>query len=59
MPGGHSSHSVAPAPDIFRTHEEELNTNTTIASGDNCGCFVSLSIASGVTLTLSGNLVIA
>ncbi len=45
--------------DIFRTHEQELNTNTTIASGDNCGCFVSLSIASGVTLTLSGNLVIA
>ena len=45
--------------DIFRTHEQELNTNTTIASGDNCGCFFSLSIASGVTLTLSGNLVIA
>ena len=44
--------------DIFRTHEQELNTNTTIASGDNTGCFHSLSIASGVTLTISGNLVI-
>ena len=45
--------------DIFRTHEQELNTNTTIASGDNTGCFHSLSIASGVTLTISGNLVIS
>jgi len=45
--------------DIFRTHEQELNTNTTIASTDNCGCFFSLSIASGITLTVSGNLVIA
>ena len=45
--------------DIFRTHEQELNTNTTIASGDNSGCFHSLSIASGVTLTVSGNLVIS
>lgn len=44
--------------DIFRTHEQELNTNTEIASGDNSGCFHSLSIASGVTLTVSGNLVI-
>jgi len=45
--------------DIFRTHEQELNTNTTIASGDNAGCFFSLNVASGVTLTVSGNLVIA
>ena len=45
--------------DIFRTHEQELNTDTTIASGDNSGCFHSLSIASGVTLTVSGNLVIS
>ena len=45
--------------DIFRTHEQELNTNTEIASGDNSGCFHSLSIASGVTLTVSGNLVIS
>ena len=45
--------------DIFRTHEQELNTNTEIASVDNSGCFHSLSIASGVTLTVSGNLVIS
>jgi len=45
--------------DIFRTHEQELNTDTTIASGDNCGCFFSLAVASGTTLTVAGNLVIA
>ena len=45
--------------DIFRTHEQELNTNTTIASSDNSGCFFSLSIATGVTLTVDGNLVIS
>tara|TARA_R110000822_G_scaffold158318_2_gene297893 strand:- start:854 stop:1300 length:447 start_codon:yes stop_codon:yes gene_type:complete len=44
--------------DIFRTHETELNTSTTIASGDNSHCAFSLAIASGVTLTVSGNLVI-
>ena len=44
--------------DIFRTHEQELNTDTTIASGDNSHCAFSLAIASGVTLTVAGNLVI-
>jgi len=42
--------------DIFRVHEQTLNTDTTIASGDNAGCFFSLEIASGTTLTVSGNL---
>jgi len=45
--------------DIFRVHEQELNTNTTIAAGDNAGAFFSLSVATGVTLTVNGNLVIA
>ena len=45
--------------DILRTHEQELNTDTTVASGDNSGCFFSLSIASGTTLTVAGNLSIA
>jgi len=45
--------------DIFRTHEQVLNTNTTIATGDNSGCFFSLEVATGVTLTVNGNLVIA
>ena len=45
--------------DIFRVHEQELNTSTTIAAGDNAGAFFSLSVATGVTLTVNGNLVIA
>lgn len=45
--------------DIFRVHEQQLDTNTTIASGDNAGAFFSLTVASGVTLTVNGNLVIA
>ena len=32
---------------------------TTIASGDNAGAFFSLTVATGVTLTVNGNLVIA
>ena len=45
--------------DIFRVHEQQLDTNTTIASGDNAGAFFSLTVATGVTLTVNGNLVIA
>jgi hypothetical protein len=45
--------------DIFRVHEQQLNTNTTIAAGDNAGAFFSLTVATGVTLTVNGNLVIA
>ena len=45
--------------DIFRVHEQQLDTDTTIASGDNAGAFFSLTVATGVTLTVNGNLVIA
>ncbi len=47
--------------DIFRSHEQTLNTNVTIAGTDNSLCAGPLTIASGVTLTVSsgGNLVIA
>ncbi len=45
--------------DIFRVHEQQLDTNTTIAAGDNAGAFFSLTVATGVTLTVNGNLVIA
>ena len=45
--------------DIFRVHEQQLDTNTTIATGDNAGAFFSLTVATGVTLTVNGNLVIA
>ena len=44
--------------DIFRTHESTLNTNVTIASGDNSLAAGPLTVASGVTLTVSGSLAI-
>ena len=44
--------------DIFRIHEQELNTNVTIASTDNALAAGPLSIASSTTLTVSGNLTI-
>ena len=44
--------------DIFRVHEQELNTTVTIASTDNALAAGPLSIASSVTLTVSGNLTI-
>ena len=43
---------------IFRVHEQELNTNITIASTDNALASGPLAIADGVTLTVSGNLTI-
>lgn len=44
--------------DIIRVHENELNTSVEVASNTNGLCAGNLSIASGVTLTLSGTLVI-
>lgn len=46
------------AGDIFRVHEQELNTNTTIDSTENALCSGPLTVASGVTLTVSGNLTV-
>jgi len=45
--------------DIFRVHEQQLDTDVTIAAGDNAGAFFSLTVATGVTLTVNGNLVVA
>ena len=39
--------------DIFRVHEQELNTNVTIAATDNAVCAGPLTVASGVTLTVT------
>ncbi len=44
--------------DIFRVHEQELNTNVTIASTDNALAAGPLTIANNITLTVSGNLTI-
>ena len=49
---------AAAAGDIFRVHEQELNTSTTIDSTENALCSGPLTVASGVTLTVSGNLTV-
>ena len=47
--------------DIFRVHEQELNTDTTITATENALCAGPLTIATGLTLTVStgGTVVIA
>ena len=45
--------------DIIRVHEQQLDTDVTVPSGENAGAFFSLTVATGVTLTVNGNLVIA
>jgi hypothetical protein len=46
------------AGDIFRVNEAELNTSTTILAAENASATGPLSIASGVTLTVAGNVTI-
>ena len=45
--------------DIFRVHENQLDTNVTIAANNNALCAGPLTVATGVTVTVNGNLVIA
>ena len=44
--------------DIFRVNEQTLNTDTTIDAGENASAAGPLTVASGVTLTVTGNLVV-
>lgn len=46
------------AGDIFRINEAELNTDVTIDAAENASATGPLGVASGVTLTVSGTLVI-
>ena len=46
------------AGDIFRINQQTLNTNTTIDADENASCAGPLTIGSGVTLTVSGNLTV-
>ena len=46
------------AGDIFRVNEQILNTNVTIDSDENASATGPLEIASGVTLTVNGNLTV-
>lgn len=45
--------------DIFRVHEAQLDTNVTIDASNNALCAGPLTVATGVTVTVNGNLVIA
>jgi hypothetical protein len=45
--------------DIFRVHEAQLDTNVTIDASNNAMCAGPLTLATGVTVTVNGNLVIA
>lgn len=59
--GENGTVATANVGDIFRVHEQELNTNTTIAATENALCAGPLTVASGITLTVTsgGTLVIA
>ena len=46
------------AGDIFRINEQELNTNTTIDADENASATGPLTVASGITLTVNGNLTV-
>lgn len=46
------------AGDIFRVNQQTLNTDTTIDADENASCAGPLTIGSGVTLTVSGNLTV-
>ena len=46
------------AGDIFRINEQILNSNTTIDAAENASCTGPLTVASGATLTVSGNLTV-
>ena len=46
------------AGDIFRCNEQELNTDVTIDATENASATGPLTVASGTTLTVNGNLVI-
>ena len=50
--------NVASAGDIFRINQQQLDTNVTIDATENASCTGPLTIASGVTLTVTsgGNL---
>ena len=45
--------------DIFRVHQDQLDTNITVAANTNAICAGPLTVATGVTVTVNGNMVIA
>ena len=56
--GENGAKSTGNKGDIFRVHEQQLDTDTTIASTDNALAAGPLTISTSTTLTVSGNLTI-
>ena len=44
--------------DIFQTNAQTLHNNVTIQSDENASCAGPLTVATGVTLTVNGNLTV-
>ena len=57
--GSYLGDSGGGTADIFRVHESELNTSVTVVANTNALCAGPLTLATGVTVTVNGNLVIA
>jgi hypothetical protein len=55
---GENGTSGSSAGDIFRCNEQELNTDVEITATENASATGPLTVASGTTLTVNGNLVI-
>lgn len=50
--------TAASAGDIFRVNDQTLNSNVTIDSDQNASCAGPLTLATGVILTVNGNLTV-
>lgn len=50
--------TAAGAADIFRVNDQTLNSNVTIDSDQNASCAGPLTLATGVILTVNGNLTV-
>jgi len=55
---GETGDTTNGAGDIFRINQQTLNTNVTIDADENASCAGPLTLATGVTLTVSGNLTV-
>lgn len=51
--GGAAEKGAANSADIFRVHSQTLNVSTTLDGDENASCTGPLTVASGITLTLS------
>lgn len=55
---GETGDSINGAGDIFRINKQTLSTNVTIDADENASCAGPLSLGTGVSLTINGNLTV-